>query len=194
MSAPKSNDLNDQQQRFVDEYLIDLNATQACIRAGYAEGSARTQGARLLANDNIQKAIQEAKQQRSERTHIDQDWVVKRLAALADADIKRVCSWDASGVYLTDSEELQWRDTYTIQEVILKETIKETEDGKELVMNREKRIKQADKKGSLELLGRHVGMFNDKLKIQGDSEQPLVLDLSNASQDRLMDIIKGLGK
>jgi phage terminase small subunit len=164
--------LTPKQARFVEEYLIDLNATQAAIRAGYSEATAQQIGSENLCKPVIQEAIQAAKQERSERTKIDQDWVLKRLAALADSDIRRVSKWDAAGVYLTDSDVLSWEDAYTINEVILEETIKETEDGKELVMKRQKRIKQADKKPPLELIGKHLGMFTDKIKLSGDQDAP----------------------
>lgn len=165
-------DLTDKQARFVEEYLIDLNATQAAIRAGYSPDTAGVIGCENLTKPNIQEAIQTAQEARSKRTQIDQDWVIKRLAALADADIKRVCEWDAGGLTLIDSEELAWEDTYTVTEVILKETIKETQGSDknpsgELVLNREKRIKQADKKGALELLGKHLGIFPDRLNLSG---------------------------
>lgn len=70
------------QKRFVEEYLIDLNATQAAIRAGYAESGARTEGARLLANANIQEALTHSLKERSERAQIDADWVLARAVEL----------------------------------------------------------------------------------------------------------------
>lgn len=165
--------LTSKQARFIEEYLLDLNATQAAIRAGYSAKTAYSIGQEILKKPEIQEAICQAQKDRSERTKIDQDWVIKRLAALADADIKRVATWDASGIALADSDELTWEDTYTISEVILEETIKETEGGQELIMKRQKRLKQADKKGPLELIGKHLGMFTDKLKISGDSTAPV---------------------
>lgn len=71
--------LTDKQQRFVEEYLIDLNATQAAIRSGYSKNTARSIANNLLTKVNIQEAIQEAKRNRSDRNEIDQDWVIKNL-------------------------------------------------------------------------------------------------------------------
>lgn len=65
--------LTAKQARFVEEYLIDLNATQAAKRAGYSEKTARAQGNRLLTNVDVEHAIQEAMKARSERTEVDQD-------------------------------------------------------------------------------------------------------------------------
>ncbi|MCT8655972.1 terminase small subunit, partial [Glaesserella parasuis] len=71
--------LTDKQQRFVEEYLIDLNATQAAIRAGYSEKTARSIGQRLLTFVDIQEAIQEAQNKRAARVNVTQDDVLKGL-------------------------------------------------------------------------------------------------------------------
>lgn len=78
--------LKPKQQAFVDEYLVDLNATQAAIRAGYSERTANEQGARLLANVSVQAAIRERMRDREERTEITQDKVLKRWWDIATAD------------------------------------------------------------------------------------------------------------
>jgi len=78
--------LTDKQRRFVDEYLIDLNATQAAIRAGY-KGDPNTVGPRLLVNVGIAKAIQSAKRGRSKRTQITADKVLQRWWDLANVDV-----------------------------------------------------------------------------------------------------------
>ena len=73
--------LNDQQQRFVEEYLIDLNATQAAVRAGYSEKTAKQQGSRLLTNVDVQNAVRAAQEERSERTAITQDYVLQTIVS-----------------------------------------------------------------------------------------------------------------
>ena len=75
--------LTEKQQRFVDEYLIDLNATQAAIRAGYSAKTADVQGSRMLGNVKVQQAIAEAMAKRSKRTGVNQDRVVLELAKIA---------------------------------------------------------------------------------------------------------------
>lgn len=72
------------QQRFVDEYLVDLNATAAAKRAGYSERTANEQGARLLANVSVAAAISAAQSARSQRTQVTADWVLTRLQAEAE--------------------------------------------------------------------------------------------------------------
>ena len=71
--------LNPKQQRFITEYLKDLNATQAAIRAGYSEKTARAIGHRLLTKDDIKDAVQKAQDARSRRTELSADWVIHRL-------------------------------------------------------------------------------------------------------------------
>lgn len=79
----KTAKLTEKQQRFVEEYLIDLNATQAAIRAGYSAKTADQQGSRMLANVKVQQAISVAMAERSKRTGINQDRVVLELARIA---------------------------------------------------------------------------------------------------------------
>lgn len=88
MAKPKKAEpmaLTPKQQAFVDEYLVDLNATQAAIRAGYSVKTAHEQASRLLANVKVAEAVVDAKNARSERTKIDADWVLQRLARDATA-------------------------------------------------------------------------------------------------------------
>ena len=76
--------LTARQLRFVDEYLKDLNATQAAIRAGYkATTAVAANAARLLKNDKVQEAIEARKQTRVERVELEQDWVVNELRKVA---------------------------------------------------------------------------------------------------------------
>lgn len=94
--------LTDKQQRFVDEYLIDLNATQAAIRAGYSEKTARSIGQRLLTNVDIQKAIEEAQSKRAERTEITQDMVLQELAKIGFSNMLDYMTKTDSGDLVPD--------------------------------------------------------------------------------------------
>lgn len=76
--------LTPKQKAFVDEYLVDLNATQAAIRAGYSQKTAYSMGQRLLKNVEVQEAVQEAKQERAQRTEITQDYVLQKLKEITD--------------------------------------------------------------------------------------------------------------
>ena len=85
------------QQRFVDEYLIDLNATQAAIRAGYSAKTAQEQSSRLLSNVMVQTKLTEAIQARAERTHVDQDWVITVLVKNIEQALRAVPVRDKQG-------------------------------------------------------------------------------------------------
>lgn len=79
--------LTPKQQRFVENYLIDLNATQAAIRAGYSERTANQQGPRLLENVDVRNAIDAAKIKRSDKLEVDAEWTLQRLVDEAEADL-----------------------------------------------------------------------------------------------------------
>jgi phage terminase small subunit len=80
----ESNMLTDKQERFCQEYVVDLNSAAAARRAGYSERSARITGHRLLTKDDIRRRISELQVGQSERTQVDADFVVERLRAIAD--------------------------------------------------------------------------------------------------------------
>ena len=94
--------LNAQQSRFVEEYLVDLNGTQAAIRAGYSPKTAKQQGARLLTNADVKAAVDAAIAARSERVQIDADYVLRRLYEMAEAD--RADLYDDAGNLLPVKE------------------------------------------------------------------------------------------
>jgi phage terminase small subunit len=144
--------LNDRQARFAEEFLVDLNGTQAAIRAGYAPGSAKVAAARLLTNANVAAAIAEALAARGRRTEVTADRVVLELARVAFGDPRRVMGWGPGGVRLRPSAELTDEEAAIVAEV--GETT--TKEGGSL------RVKTVDKLGALRLLGRHLGMFGER--------------------------------
>jgi len=79
-------DLSPKRAKFVQEYLIDLNATAAYVRAGYTTGNADVCGPRLLGNVGVQGAIKAAQAARAERVAIDQDYVIRRLVVEAERE------------------------------------------------------------------------------------------------------------
>jgi phage terminase small subunit len=88
---------NPKRERYCQEYVIDLNATQAAIRAGYSENTARQQGQRLLTNGDIQLRIAYLISQRNERTEIDQDWVIYRLKEVVERCMQVIPVLDREG-------------------------------------------------------------------------------------------------
>lgn len=154
--------LTAKQKRFCDEYLIDLNATQAAIRAGYSPRTAEQAASRLLTIVKVSDEIAREMAERSKRTGINQDRVVKELAKLAFVNIADVVDLENATVRISATDE----DLACIQSV----KIKPSEFGTE------REIKLYDKKASLELLGRHLGMFKDKLEVEADMDLNITVD------------------
>lgn len=178
--------LTAKQQRFCDEYLIDLNATQAAIRAGYSNKRASEQAYQLLHKTTVQEYICKRKQDRVERTEITQDMVLKELAVIAFSnatDYLNVVEKDAmveveGNMVTVLDEEGNPVKCKTVEPVLTEKltdeqkralaVIKKGRDGFE--------IKPYDKVRALELLGKHLGMFKDKVEISGLDEQKNKLD------------------
>ena len=161
--------LKDERQiKFVEEYIKSLNATDAAIKAGYSEKTARSQGSRLLTNVDIQKAIQQAKAEREERTKIDADYVLKRLVEIDHMDVLDIMDDDGNVKPLRDWPKI-WRQYISNIETI------SMDDGEGWL----KKIKWPDKVKNLELLGKHVsvGAFKDKVEHTGANGGPIDLSL-----------------
>ena len=134
------------QAAFAREYLIDLNATQAAIRAGYSVRTAYSQGQRLLKNVEMAAAINSAMTDRAARTEITQDRVLQELARIAFANLCDAVTWNSEQIVrLVNSEELGDDTAAAIAEVA------KTREGM--------RIRMHDKVGALIQIGRHLGMF-----------------------------------
>ena len=137
------------QQRFRDEYLIDLNATQAAIRAGYSKKTAKQIGTENLAKPALQEAIAEAMAARSERTKIDADWVLERLADEADADLADL--YDENGGLKPITEwPLVWRQGL-VAGLDVEEIFKDAEK-----LGQVTKVKLSDRIKRVELIGKHV--------------------------------------
>lgn len=166
----KKGKLTEKQQRFVDEYLIDLNATQAAIRAGYSVRTANEQGARLLANVSVQEYIARKMAERSRRTGVNQDRVVLELAKIAFVRMTDVV--DSNGRIKQDA---------SADDLSCIESIKYKESDNEFGGSVEREVKVASKLKALELLGKHLGMWNDKLDVNVTA--PIVISGADALED-----------
>lgn len=160
--------LTEKQKRFVAEYLVDLNATQAAIRAGYKENTARSIGAENLTKPDIQAAIHKAIEDRQVRTEITQDRVLEELAAIGFSKATDYAQIRGPLVGLTPTEELTEKQ---------KRAIASIEQG-----NFGIKLKLYDKVRALELLGKHVGLFDSK------SGQ------ATTAENNLLDAIKSAGE
>ena len=166
--------LTDKQKRFCEEYLIDLNATQAAIRAGYSPKTAEQTASRLLRNVKVQEYIAKRQKELSRSTEITQERVIKELALIAfsnNADyahvVEKKLQVEAGGALVDvldkDGKPVMYR---TVEPVLTEElteeqkralaVIKKGRDGLE--------IKSCDKVKALELLGKHLGIFTDKIE------------------------------
>lgn len=166
--------LSPKQHKFVAEYLIDLNGTQAAVRAGYSPKSAEMQASRLLRNVKVQEHLSDRMKAREIRTGITQDRVLKELAAIGFADIRKAVQWTtgetvregdgrpmlASAVLLVPSIEIDDETAAAISEVA------QTKEGV--------KIKFHDKRAALVDIGKHLGMFKERLEVTGKDGTPLI--------------------
>lgn len=150
--------LTDKQAAFVDEYLKDLNATQAAIRAGYSAKTAEWIGPQLLGKTHVAAAVRAAQAERSQRVKVDADYVLNRLAEIDQLDVLDIL--DSTGNFLPVREwPKPWRQTISgldVQELMSGDT--------ESII---RKIKWPDKLRNLELIGKHVGVnaFREQLEV-----------------------------
>lgn len=152
------------QRLFVREYLRDLNATQAAIRAGYSKASATTDGPRLLDNAGVREAIDSALAARELRVEVKADDVLRELLVLAATDLRD--AYDENGRLLPVHEMPE----HVAKAVASVKTFEEFEGtGADRVKVGEVReVKFYSKEKALELLGRHLKMFTDKFEMKVD--------------------------
>lgn len=177
--------LTPRQRRFVDEYLIDLNATQAAIRAGYKAGPGTdVQGVRLLANARVKELIAERMKAREQRTQITQDAVLQELARLAFFDVRRLVGPDGNPL------SIHQLDDDTARAVVGLDVAKV---GNMMIgVGEVLKFKIADKRAALVDLGKHLGMFKDKVELSGPGGSPLqvaTVDPSKLSTETLAEIM-----
>lgn len=155
--------MTDKQKRFCEEYLIDLNATQAAIRAGYSPKSASEIGRQLLEKTGVSREIQKLMAEQSRRTGVTADRVIRELAKIGFVNAADVIDDEDATVRPTASDD----DTACIQSIKVKTMSSDKGD----IVERE--VKLADKTKALELLGRHLGMWNDKITV---TQEPVTIE------------------
>lgn len=154
--------LSPKRQRFVDEYLrCEFNGTKAAIAAKYSKRNAREQAARLLSKANIKKAIEEQCAALAEESKLKALEVVDELKRIGFSDITKAVEWDASGISLKDSSKLPPE----VKACIASITETSGKFGTRLS------IKFHDKVRALELLGRYLNMFTDKVQVSASGFQ-----------------------
>ena len=159
---PATNGLTPKQERFCLEYLVDLNATQAAIRAGYSQESAGTISNENMQKPEIQEYIQALRVARSAETKIDAAWLLTRLADEANADVNDLYAENGALKPVAEWPEI-WRKGL-IQGLETEENL--TDEG---IVTRIRKIKLSDRVKRLELIGKHIGVqaFKDQIGLTG---------------------------
>lgn len=165
--------LTAKQQAFVDEYLIDLNATQAAIRAGYAPAYADRQGYQQLENPRVAAAIEKAKAERSKRTQIDADWLLKRLAEEAVADIGDLYHEGTGALKPVHQWPKIWRQGL-VSGVEVDQQYSYV-DGDKVPEGVVTKIRLSDRVKRLELIGKHVSVqaFREQVGVSNPNGDPI---------------------
>ncbi len=174
--------LTAKQKIFADEYLIDLNATRA-YKVAYPkvkkEESAAAAGARLLRNVKVEDYIRKRMKDREKRTEITQDMVLKELAKIGFADVTDFVTIESQGSY--KAVQVKSTDEMPRDKMGAIAGIKEGANGIEIKLN--------DKGKALELIGRHLGMWKDKMELSG--EVKTVNPYAGLTTDELKKLIHG---
>ena len=176
--------MTDAQKRFCDEYLIDLNATRA-YKVAYSrckkDETANVNGSKLLRNTKVQEYISRKQKQIEKRTEVTQDMVIKELAKIAFLDIRKLYTDNGQLKNVADL------DSDTAGAISSLETLEEYDgygDDREKIGDTQK-VKLLDKTKALELLGRHLGIFNDKLDVnvkEKEEKKNAISDILNQMQ------------
>lgn len=154
------------QQCFCEEYLIDLNATQAAIRAGYSTKCASNIASELMVKPAISEAINKAMAIRSRRTGVNADRVINELAKVAFLNPTDLVDFRDATLY----PNANGADTAAIASVKVKEVTGDIDSV-------EREVKFCDKLKALELLGKHLGMFTDNIHLTGDVGVEIINDI-----------------
>lgn len=175
-------DLTPKQELFCKEYIKDLNATQAAIRAGYSEAAAHQQGYENLRKPCIDERIDELRAERLERLEVDADYVLKRLIQAAEADLNDIHT-ETGALKPVWQWPKEWRKGL-INGIDIKQDFI-YEDGAKLPDGFTIKVKTADRTRLLELLGKHtkIKCFTDKVDLGGDAVDSLAELMQEIAHD-----------
>lgn len=179
---PEEKPLAPRRAAFVAEYLIDLNAAQAAIRAGYAPHSANVTGAQLLADPNIAAAVERGKAQRLTRVGMTADSVLSEMALLANGRLEHYIIDDDGQVQLAPGAPDGAM--AAIKSIKRKTRMSYDKDGNLIGKTYDVEVALWDKPGTLKLMGRHVGLFPDRVELVGKGGGPI--ELAEVSTEELL--------
>lgn len=172
-------ELTDKQRAFVQEYLVDLNATQAAIRAGYSEKTAQQIGAENLSKPVIAEAIAAAQKERAERTQITADRVLTELGKIGFANMEDYIQTTFEGDAYVDLSQMTRDQAAAVSEI----TVEDYKDGRgeDARDVRKVRLKLSDKRAALVDIGKHLGMFVERKQLSGPNGGPIPIEETPAS-------------
>lgn len=167
------NPLNAKQELFAKEYLVDLNITQAAIRAGYSKKTAHVQGCVLLKHPKVAELIEKGRARLSQKLEITQERVLAEYAKIAFADPTKFFKADAQGLPMIDMREAGPNDWAAVASVQSDEYVDGKGEDSKLV--KKSKVTLMDKKGALDSIARHLGMFVDRTELTGKDGGPIAL-------------------
>ena len=162
--------LTPKQEMFCKEYLIDLNATQAAIRAGYSEKTARSVGQENLTKPDIQERVQQLMEERSNRVQLEADEVMWELKNILQADLANYIeiNEDTGAIRARGFDDMPEGASRAIQSIEEDRIIREDNDGKQTTVHDKFKFRLYNKERMIELAMKHLGMLNDKLELSGE--------------------------
>jgi phage terminase small subunit len=172
--------LDPKRTRFVQEYLIDLNATQAAIRAGYSKKAANTDGPRLLVNACIQKAIQKAMAKTAMRLEITRDEWLGELKLIGFSDLANhiTVNEDTGAIRAKGFEDMPRGASRALESITEIRTIHEDPKGEQSIVNERVTFKLHSKIEALKTIGKHLGFLTDKIEYSGPAGGPMLMIMS----------------
>lgn len=169
--------LDDKERRFVAEYLVHLDVRKAAVAAGYSDTMAQTKAYQWVSDGKVKPhvfaAVRKAMEKREKRTEITSDRVLKELAKIGFSDIRSAVKWNASdeagkrttGLCVVSSDEIDDETAAAISE------ISETAHGLKIRMH--------DKRAALVDIGKHLGMFTDRVELTGADRGPVQVEVKS---------------
>lgn len=171
--SEQMDELKPQYRIFCDEYMTHFNAKKAAIAAGYSVKNACETGHDILQRPEIKMELERMKAARRESNHLEQYQIIQQLQKIAFADLRDFVKWNDDGTCFIDSELV---DGDLLTEIDVKSTKVTGADGEETVTTK-KKLKLADRMKALELLGKHMSMFNENINHSGKVNVTIIDDI-----------------
>ena len=190
------NGLNDKQERFCQEYLVDLNGTQAAIRSGYSPETANEQASRLLAHAKVQARVAELQSKLAKKLEVTQERILREYALLGFSSLGDFMRVQPDGTAYFDLSGMTKEQAATILEYQVDEYTEgkkggkgngKGESGREV---KRMKIKLHDKKGALDSMAKHLGMFVEKVEARVTTESTEAAVLADALTPEELEVVR----